>query len=86
MRIGLRPEEVRVRNIDAATPNQIATRVALLDFLGSFCRAQLEPEAAPGVAILADFSANLMRDLSVAEGQKLTIALPPESLRVFAKG
>src|SRR5829696_1503655 len=86
VRIGLRPEEVRVRNIDASTPNQIATRVSLLDFLGSFCRAKLEPEAAPGVAILADFSANLMRDLAVAEGQKLTIALPPESLRVFAKG
>src|SRR5205823_13831288 len=86
VRIGLRPEEVRVRNIDASTPNQIATRVSLLDFLGSFCRARLEPEAAPGIAILADFSANLMRDLSVAEGQKLTIALPPESLRLFAKG
>ena len=86
VRIGLRPEEVRVRNIDSGTPNQIATRVSLLDFLGSFCRAQLEPEAAPGVAIIADFSANLMRDLAVAEGQKLTIALPPESLRVFAKG
>jgi hypothetical protein len=37
------------------------------------------------VAILADFSLNLMRDLGVAEGQSLTIALPPESLRVFAK-
>ena len=86
VRIGLRPEEVRVRNIDATTPNQIATRVELLDFLGSFCRARLEPEATPGIAILADFSANLMRDLSVAEGQKLTIALPPESLRLFAKG
>jgi iron(III) transport system ATP-binding protein len=86
VRIGLRPEEVRVRNIDSSTPNQFTTKVSLLDFLGSFCRARLEPEAAPGIAILADFSANLMRDLSVAEGQKLTIALPPESLRLFAKG
>src|SRR3954453_18153529 len=86
VRIGLRPEEVRVRNIDASTPNRIDTRVSLLDFLGSFFLGRLEPEAAPGVAILADFSANLMRDLAVAEGQKLTIALPPESLRVFAKG
>ncbi len=85
VRIGLRPEEVRVRNIDGSTPNQFATKVSLLDFLGSFCRARLEPEKAPGVAILADFSANLMRDLSVAEGQQLTIALPPESLRLFAK-
>jgi iron(III) transport system ATP-binding protein len=85
VRIGLRPEEIRVRNIDRTTPNQIATRVTGLDFLGSFCRARLKPDAAPDVAILADFSLNLMRDLAVAEGQPLTVALPPESLRVFAK-
>jgi iron(III) transport system ATP-binding protein len=85
VRIGLRPEEIRVRNIDGATPNQIATKVTSLDFLGSFCRAHLKPEAAPNVAILADFSLNLMRDLAVAEGQPLTVVLPPESLRVFAK-
>src|SRR6267154_2331425 len=85
VRIGLRPEEIRVRNIDRATPNQIATRVTGLDFLGSFCRARLKPDAAPDVTILADFSLNLMRDLAVAEGQPLTVALPPESLRVFAK-
>jgi len=85
VRVGLRPEEIRVRNIDRATPNQIATRVTSLDFLGSFCRARLKPDAAPNVAVLADFSLNLMRDLAVAEGQPLTVALPPESLRVFAK-
>src|SRR5437763_6376449 len=28
VRIGLRPEEIRVRNLDGATPNQIAARVA----------------------------------------------------------
>ena len=84
--IGLRPEEVRVRNIDSETPNRLAATVALIDFLGPFCRARLELEAAPGVALLADFSTNLMRDLGVVEGQSLTVALPPESLRVFAKG
>ena len=73
-----------MRNIDNTTPNKIATKVTTLDFLGSFCRAHLKPDAAPNVAILADFSLNLMRDLSVAEGQALTVALPPESLRVFA--
>jgi iron(III) transport system ATP-binding protein len=85
VRIGLRPEEIRVRNIDHATPNRIATKVTMLDFLGPFCRAHLRPDAAPEVAILADFSLNLMRDLAVRQGQSLTIALPPESLRIFAK-
>ena len=48
-------------------------------------RARLELEAAPGRALIADFSVNLMRDLKIAPGQTLTIALPPESLRVFAR-
>ncbi len=86
VRIGLRPEEIRVRNIDAATPNRMDARVTSLDFLGAFCRAELEPQAAPGMTILADFSVNLMRDLQVAEGQDLAIALPPESIRVFPRG
>ena len=85
VRIGMRPEEIRVRNIDAETPNRVAVKVAALDFLGAFCRAELEPEAAPGVTMLADFSVNLMRDLAVAEGQTITVALPPESLRVYPK-
>ncbi|HMK78070.1 MAG TPA: putative 2-aminoethylphosphonate ABC transporter ATP-binding protein [Xanthobacteraceae bacterium] len=85
VRIGLRPEEIRVRNLDHLTPNRIITKVAMLDFLGSFCRAHLKPEAAPDVTILADFSLNLMRDLAVMQGQRLTVGLPPESLRLFAK-
>jgi iron(III) transport system ATP-binding protein len=76
---------VRVRNLDGGTSNKLDTRVAGLNFLGSFCRAHLQPEKAPAITILADFSANLMRDLSVSEGQKLTVALPPESLRLFGK-
>ena len=86
VRLGLRPEEVRVRNLDSATQNKLEAKVASLDFLGAFCRARLHPDAAPGITILADFSANLMRDLAVTEGQTLAIALPPESLRLFARG
>ncbi len=85
VRVGLRPEEVQVRNLQASTPNRIDTTVTGLDFLGPFCRAELKPETAPQVTILADFSTNLMRDLAVSQGQRLTIALPPKSLRVYAR-
>ena len=85
VRVGFRPEEIQVRNIAPTTANLVVTHVTSLDFLGPFCRAKLKPEAVPSLVILADFSANLMRDLSVVEGQRLTIALPPESLHVFAK-
>jgi iron(III) transport system ATP-binding protein len=81
--LGLRPEEVRIRGVDPGAPNAIPVTVTLLDFLGSFCRARLEPAAGGDIAILSDFSANAMRDLGIREGQTLTVALPPDLLRVL---
>ena len=83
IKLGLRPEEVRIRGIEPGAVNAIPVTVKLLDFLGSFCRATLLPDAAPETAILSDFSANAMRDLGIREGQALTVALPPDLLRVF---
>jgi iron(III) transport system ATP-binding protein len=83
IRLGFRPEEIQVRNIDATTVNQLTCSVKMLDYLGSFCRATLEPVSAPGMALTGDFSVNLMRDIGIAEGQALTVALPPHVLRVF---
>jgi iron(III) transport system ATP-binding protein len=85
IRLGLRPEEVRVRGVQASDPNSLAVRVKTIEFLGPFCRARLQPEIEAG-ELVADFSANLIRDLAVAEGHRMTIALPPESLRVFLPG
>jgi iron(III) transport system ATP-binding protein len=86
VRLGLRPEEVRIRGVEPGAANAIPVTVELLDFLGSFCRATLRPAAAGHLAIRTDFSANAMRDLGVREGQSLTVALPPELLRVFDDG
>ncbi len=83
--LGLRPEEIRVRGIAPDTPNQLAATVVLLDYLGAFCRATLALDTAPDVKLVADFSANAMRDLAIAEGQSLTLVLPHESLRIFAR-
>jgi iron(III) transport system ATP-binding protein len=85
IRLGLRPEEVRVRGVQAGDENAVDVRVKTLEFLGPFCRARLQPES-DAAEFVADFSANLIRDLSVAEGQRMTIALPPESLRIFVHG
>jgi iron(III) transport system ATP-binding protein len=78
VKLGLRPEEVRIRGLEPGAVNAIPVTVKLLDFLGSFCRATLRPDAAPDMTILSDFSANAMRDLG--------IALPPDLLRVFDSG
>ncbi len=84
VKLGLRPEEMRVRGVGPDSENGLSARVALIDYLGAFCRATLEIEAAPGIQLLADFSANAVRDLGIGEGQPLTVALPPECLRVFS--
>jgi iron(III) transport system ATP-binding protein len=86
VRLGLRPEEVRIRGVEAGAVNAIAVTVELLDFLGPFCRATLRPDAARDLTLLCDLSANAMRDLGIREGQALTVALPPELLRVFDDG
>ncbi len=81
--LGLRPEEVRIRGVEAGSPNAIPVRVELLDFLGAFCRATLRPTVAGDLVVRSDFSANAMRDLGIKEGQTLMVGLPAESLRVF---
>jgi len=83
VRIGFRPEEVRTRNLEASTPNRIEVTVRWLDYLGAFCRATLELQAEPNLTFLADFSTNAVRDLAIREEQTLTVALPPEALRLF---
>ena len=81
--VGLRPEEVRVRDVTADIPNRIEVYVDDLEFMGAFCRARLLTVSG-NVPILADFSVNLMRDMAVSVGKHMTVALPEQSLHVFA--
>jgi iron(III) transport system ATP-binding protein len=84
VRLCIRPEDVAVRNLDASTPNLLPVEIRSLDFLGSFCRATLKPTAGSSSEIVADFSINLMRDLNLEVGKRLSIALPADRLRVFS--
>ena len=73
-----------MRNIGAETPNSFQARVAEIEFLGSFCRVGLALNGgAP--ALLADFSINVVRDLSIDQGKEMRVALPRERLRVFPR-
>jgi iron(III) transport system ATP-binding protein len=83
VRLGLRPEEVRIRGLDTGAANTLAVTVVVLDFLGAFWRATLRLEQDRQVLLRSDFSINAMRDLGICVGQQLMIALPAEALRVF---
>jgi iron(III) transport system ATP-binding protein len=80
----IRPEDVRVRDLPSDVANRVTVEVAELDFVGAFCRATLKVQGTEGVAMTADFSSNLIRDLDVELGRRLDVALPPDRLRVFA--
>ena len=84
VRLCIRPEDVRVRDVPTGVANRLAIEVTELDFVGSFCRASLKGIDAPDVALVADFSSNLIRDLGVVQGGRLNVALPPDRLQVFA--
>jgi len=61
--------------------NSVTAMIEQMEFLGSFCRAELRLVC--GRRLHADFSINAMRDLSLAPGQDLTIALPADRVRLF---
>lgn len=81
VKVCIRPEDVRVRDLSVDATNRVSVEVSELEFVGAFCRATLTTGA---VTLLADFSSNLIRDLAVERGRRLDVALPPDRLQVFA--
>ena len=82
-RIAIRPEDLRLRNQDGAA-NRFEAQVLGLHFHGGFCRVTLAPTRAPSTQIAADVAANDLRDLKLEPGRLIEVALPPETIRVFA--
>lgn len=81
MTLCIRPEDVQVRNLVEGQGNTVKTRINHLEFLGSYCRAELNLSC--GRTLRADFSINAMRDLGLVPGQELMVALPLDRLRLF---
>jgi iron(III) transport system ATP-binding protein len=83
----IRPEDVIPHETsgrpDAA--NALDVTVGEMEFLGSFWRARLRGAALGDHELIADFSMNAVRRLSLAEGKTLTVELPPERLLVFPR-
>jgi iron(III) transport system ATP-binding protein len=85
VQVCLRPEEVRLQGGDGQTANGFAAIVEDVEFLGSFGRATLRLEGGAATELLADVLASLVRDLGLAAGQRLVVALPAERLVVYPK-
>ncbi len=85
VQVCFRPEDVNVRGVEPGTVNAIPVEIGEIDFLGSFCRATLKPQIEGAAEFVADFSINLIRDLDLAAGRRLPVAVPAGRIRVFAK-
>jgi iron(III) transport system ATP-binding protein len=84
VRVCLRPEDVQLRGVTAITPNRFDVVIEAIEFLGAFGRGTLRPTLEGMGEIVADLSSNVLRDLDLAPGRKIAVALPPDRLRVFA--
>jgi iron(III) transport system ATP-binding protein len=81
----IRPEDIAVRSVGAGTVNAIPVHIADMEFRGAFFRARLHGNGQGIPELAADFSANAVRDLDLAPGRDVAIALPQGRIRVFAQ-
>ena len=81
--LAVRPEDLMVQAAPSDRPNTFAATVEDLEFLGSFFRADLVLDGLAEQRCCADFSINMMRREAIEIGQRLSVTLPAERLRVF---
>ncbi|SFM67301.1 putative 2-aminoethylphosphonate ABC transporter ATP-binding protein [Shimia aestuarii] len=69
---------------DAGAKNCELVRIGDMEFLGSFWRCHLISDDFHGAELIADFSVNAVRRLSLATRQEIHVELPRENLIAFA--
>jgi iron(III) transport system ATP-binding protein len=85
VRLYLRPED-RVLSDSGpleGRPNLVQGRVRQVDFLGTFCLAQMEVDGFDGQPFLLYFSLNQALELGVREGARIPFSLRGDRVRVF---
>jgi iron(III) transport system ATP-binding protein len=80
----LRPEDVVVRDVAGHPGNRLAAQVGVMEFIGNHFATTLHA-VGTNLNFSADLSMNDVRDLGIAAGATVQVALPPERLRVFAQ-
>jgi len=82
VRIYIRPEDRHIEGDLGGMPNRLSGRVQRIDYLGTFCIAELDCDAA-GQPMQISMSLNQLHDLGVHEGGRFDFALRDERVRVF---
>ena len=84
VRIYLRPEDRHVEGDIGSLPNRLSGTITSIDYLGTFCLAELSCPAL-GQPIMISYSLNQLHDLDVRLGNDIGIALRVDRVRVFAE-
>lgn len=63
--------------------NAIGVDIAEMEFLGSYWRARLESDELGGQNLIADFSVNATKRLSLSPGSRITVQIPKSALRFY---
>jgi iron(III) transport system ATP-binding protein len=84
--IAVRPEDIVIQGVTGEEENTFPARIASMEFLGSFYRADLVGEALGEARLQADFSINLVRRLELNEGSAVRVMMPSERIRIYPRG
>jgi iron(III) transport system ATP-binding protein len=82
VKLYLRPEDRHVEGDAAHSPQALRGRVQRIDFLGTFCLAEVHAEAL-GQPVTLYYSLNQLHDLAIREGAQVSFSLRGERARVF---
>jgi len=92
--VTIRPEDIVPHGAGARSPgapdpvadpgNTFAVQIDNMEFLGSFWRSRLTGGGLGSEELLADFSINAVRRMSLAPGAEIQVELPPDRVTAFA--
>ncbi|TVR99365.1 MAG: putative 2-aminoethylphosphonate ABC transporter ATP-binding protein [Rhodospirillales bacterium] len=80
----VRPQHLALSRNGLSGVNAFPARVRSIEYLGSMYRAVVSPEGLDDVLLRVDLAPEQLMALTPAPDDRLTLHLPPESLRLFA--
>jgi len=81
--IAIRPEDIRVQDVQGGEENAFEARIEAMTFLGSFFRVNLAGEALEDARLRADLAVDVVRRLDLTEGHAVSVSLPKRRIRVY---
>ncbi len=81
----IRPEDILPQANNSDALNHLDVTIGDMAFMGSFWRSQLHDASLGDNQLIADFSINAVRRLSLQSGNRLTVELPADRLLAFRR-